>query len=135
MRPNRKFNSNFMPKLFESSSKTFSQDHLRLPAQFRKNLLSFHDRRDVSRIMRAGKLSTVCEEARCPNIGEFFSNKTATFMIMGDRCTRRCHFCSVTTKKPKPLAIDEPANVSEAIKKMNLDYVVITSVDRDDLKD
>lgn len=124
-----------MPRLFEHQASNNSFDDLRLPVEFRKNLLSFKDRRDVLRIMRQGRLSTVCEEAKCPNIGECFSNKTATFMIMGDRCTRRCHFCSVTTKKPGPLEIHEPINVSEAVKKLNLEYVVITSVDRDDLKD
>lgn len=107
----------------------------RLPEPFRRSLQSFAKRREVYEILRSAKLSTVCEEARCPNIGECFSNKTATFMIMGDRCTRRCHFCSVTTKKPLPLDEDEPKNVSEAALKLGLDYVVITSVDRDELPD
>jgi len=85
--------------------------------------------------MRSGGLSTVCEEAKCPNIGECFSNNQATFMIMGDSCTRRCHFCSVTTKKPGPLNADEPRKLAEAACRLGLDYVVITSVDRDDLPD
>lgn len=107
----------------------------RLPEAFRKSLLSFQSRRKVTQILRAGRLSTVCEEARCPNIGECFSNNTATFMIMGDRCTRRCKFCSVTTKKPLPLDETEPLKVAQAAQSMGLDYVVITSVDRDDLPD
>lgn len=87
------------------------------------------------RVLRRSSLSTVCEEARCPNIGECFSQKTATFMIMGDRCTRRCHFCSVTTKKPLPLDPREPDHVARAVSDLGLSYVVITSVDRDELPD
>lgn len=86
-------------------------------------------------VLRKGKLNTVCEEARCPNIGECFSQKTATFMIMGDRCTRRCHFCSVTTKKPLALDENEPENLAQAAFDLGLDYVVVTSVDRDELPD
>jgi lipoyl synthase len=107
----------------------------RLPLAFRKSLRTFKDRRNVYQILRQGRLKTVCEEARCPNIGECFSNNTATFMIMGDRCTRRCKFCSVTTKKPLPLDPEEPFLVADAALKMGLDYVVVTSVDRDDLPD
>lgn len=112
-----------------------SNDDLRLPPDFRRSLKSFAQKREVRSIMRQGQLSTVCEEARCPNIGECFSNNTATFMIMGDRCTRRCHFCSVTTKKPLPLNDAEPSAVANAALAMGLDYVVITSVDRDELPD
>ncbi len=108
---------------------------LRLPEAFRSTIRSAAAVRPVKRLMREGRLSTVCEEARCPNIGECFSAHSATFMIMGDRCTRRCHFCSVTTKKPLDLDENEPEAVSEAVKKMRLDYVVITSVDRDELPD
>lgn len=111
-----------------------SRDDLRLPLYLRKNLLASKTRR-VKEIMREGRLSTVCEEARCPNITECFSNNTATFMIMGDRCTRRCHFCSVTTKKPLPLDPDEPTKIAHAVFQMGLNYVVITSVDRDELPD
>lgn len=85
--------------------------------------------------MREGRLSTVCEEARCPNIGECFGNNTATFMIMGDRCTRRCHFCSVTTKKPLPLDAHEPEAIAKAALLLGLSHIVITSVDRDELPD
>ncbi|MFK7865770.1 MAG: lipoyl synthase [Pseudohongiellaceae bacterium] len=89
----------------------------------------------IKQKLREHKLSSVCEEASCPNLGECFSNGTATFMIMGDICTRRCPFCDVAHGKPKPLAENEPRELAEAIKEMGLSYVVITSVDRDDLKD
>jgi lipoic acid synthetase len=85
--------------------------------------------------LREHKLASVCEEASCPNLGECFSNGTATFMIMGEICTRRCPFCDVAHGKPKPLYEDEPRELAEAIAEMELRYVVITSVDRDDLKD
>jgi len=85
--------------------------------------------------LRQHKLASVCEEASCPNLGECFSNGTATFMIMGDICTRRCPFCDVAHGKPRPLDENEPRELAEAIKEMGLTYVVITSVDRDDLKD
>ena len=86
-------------------------------------------------LLREHELHTVCEEAACPNLGECFSHGTATFMIMGDVCTRRCPFCDVAHGRPKPLDEDEPEHLAEAVAKMNLKYVVITSVDRDDLKD
>ncbi len=85
--------------------------------------------------LRGQKLFTVCEEAQCPNLGECFNHGTATFMIMGQICTRRCPFCDVAHGKPKPLDIDEPNHLADTIKKMQLKYVVITSVDRDDLRD
>ena len=85
--------------------------------------------------LRKHKLASVCEEASCPNLGECFSNGTATFMIMGEICTRRCPFCDVAHGKPKPLYENEPRELAEAIAEMGLRYVVITSVDRDDLKD
>ena len=90
---------------------------------------------DVKKLIREHNLLTVCEEASCPNIGECFGHGTATFMIMGDICTRRCPFCDVAHGKPKGLDSDEPANLAHAIKLMQLKYVVITSVDRDDLLD
>ncbi|MEE3282846.1 MAG: lipoyl synthase, partial [Pseudomonadota bacterium] len=86
-------------------------------------------------ILRENKLNTVCEEASCPNLGECFSNGTATFMIMGDICTRRCPFCDVAHGRPGSLDADEPSNLARTVKKMGLDHVVITSVDRDDLRD
>lgn len=86
-------------------------------------------------LLREHELHTVCEEAACPNLGECFSHGTATFMIMGDVCTRRCPFCDVAHGRPKPLDVNEPEHLAQAVAKMNLKYVVITSVDRDDLKD
>ena len=85
--------------------------------------------------LREGSLYTVCEEASCPNLGECFSKGTATFMIMGDICTRRCPFCDVGHGRPNPLDTAEPANLATTIEAMGLRYVVITSVDRDDLRD
>jgi lipoyl synthase len=90
---------------------------------------------EVKRILREAKLHTVCEEASCPNIGECFGHGTATFMIMGDLCTRRCPFCDVAHGRPQPLDADEPRHLAETIAAMKLSYVVITSVDRDDLRD
>jgi len=89
----------------------------------------------IKQKLREHKLASVCEEASCPNLGECFSNGTATFMIMGDICTRRCPFCDVAHGKPKPLNESEPIELASAISEMGLSYVVITSVDRDDLKD
>ena len=85
--------------------------------------------------LRANKLVTVCEEASCPNIGECFGKGTATFMIMGDKCTRRCPFCDVGHGRPDPLDVNEPMNLAKTIAALKLHYVVITSVDRDDLRD
>ena len=90
---------------------------------------------EIKDILRANKLVTVCEEASCPNIGECFGKGTATFMIMGDKCTRRCPFCDVGHGRPDPLDADEPANLARTIAALKLNYVVITSVDRDDLRD
>ncbi len=86
-------------------------------------------------ILREHNLHTVCEEASCPNLGECFGHGTATFMIMGDLCTRRCPFCDVAHGRPEPLDQHEPVNLAKTIKSMGLQYVVITSVDRDDLRD
>lgn len=89
----------------------------------------------IKQQLRKHKLASVCEEASCPNLGECFSNGTATFMVMGEICTRRCPFCDVAHGKPKPLDENEPRELAQAISEMDLRYVVITSVDRDDLKD
>ena len=91
--------------------------------------------RQLKARLRENSLFTVCEEASCPNLGECFSKGTATFMIMGDICTRRCPFCDVGHGRPNPLDRDEPANLARTISDMRLRYVVITSVDRDDLRD
>ncbi|NQW67054.1 MAG: lipoyl synthase [Burkholderiales bacterium] len=90
---------------------------------------------EIKDILRANKLVTVCEEASCPNIGECFGKGTATFMIMGDKCTRRCPFCDVGHGRPDPLDIHEPLSLAKTIAALKLKYVVITSVDRDDLRD
>ena len=89
----------------------------------------------IKNILRTRKLASVCEEASCPNLGECFNHGTATFMIMGDICTRRCPFCDVAHGRPNPLDQNEPRQLAEAIAEMGLKYVVVTSVDRDDLKD
>jgi len=90
---------------------------------------------EIKRLLRQNQLHTVCEEASCPNLGECFGNGTATFMIMGSICTRRCPFCDVAHGRPLPLDQDEPQNLAHTIALLNLSYVVITSVDRDDLRD
>ena len=90
---------------------------------------------EIKDILRANNLVTVCEEASCPNIGECFGKGTATFMIMGDKCTRRCPFCDVGHGRPDPLDVNEPTNLANTIAQLGLKYVVITSVDRDDLRD
>lgn len=89
----------------------------------------------IKQTLRRHKLSSVCEEAACPNLSECFSGGTATFMIMGDICTRRCPFCDVAHGRPNPLMENEPLELAEAIQEMGLRYVVVTSVDRDDLRD
>jgi lipoyl synthase len=90
---------------------------------------------EIKKILREHRLHTVCEEASCPNIGECFGKGTATFMIMGDKCTRRCPFCDVGHGRPDPLDAEEPLNLARTIAALKLSYVVITSVDRDDLRD
>jgi lipoyl synthase len=90
---------------------------------------------EIKQILRESNLNTVCEEASCPNIGECFGKGTATFMIMGDKCTRRCPFCDVGHGRPDPLDASEPENLAKTIARLKLRYVVITSVDRDDLRD
>ena len=98
--------------------------------------LSLNDNyNDISNIISKNKLNTVCSEARCPNIYECWNNRTATIMILGDTCTRACGFCSVKTGKPNQVDTLEPVRVAEAAKKMDLRHIVITSVDRDDLRD
>src|SRR5881409_758336 len=92
----------------------------------------FHD---IKRILRENNLHTVCEEASCPNIGECFGSGTATFIILGDLCTRRCPFCDVAHGRPEPPDADEPAHLAHTVALLGLHHVVITSVDRDDLRD
>lgn len=108
---------------------------LRKPDWIRIKLNANSEIDRLKQTLRANKLHTVCEEAACPNLGECFSHGTATFMIMGDLCTRRCPFCDVAHGKPLPLDANEPLNLAQTIAQMKLKYVVITSVDRDDLRD
>lgn len=108
---------------------------LRKPEWIRIDARSNGNVQQVKKQLRELKLHTVCEEASCPNLAECFSHKTATLMIMGAICTRRCPFCDVAHGRPMPLDQDEPKNVASTIKQLGLKYVVITSVDRDDLRD
>ena len=108
---------------------------LRKPDWIRIKITANDEITRVKQLLREHQLHTVCEEAACPNLAECFQHGTATFMIMGDLCTRRCPFCDVAHGKPLPLDKDEPQHLANAIKAMALKYVVITSVDRDDLRD
>jgi lipoic acid synthetase len=107
----------------------------RKPEWLRVRVRSSPEVQRIKQILRRNKLATVCEEASCPNLNECFGGGTATFMIMGEICTRRCPFCDVGHGKPLPLDTEEPAHLARAIAEMQLKYVVITSVDRDDLRD
>jgi lipoic acid synthetase len=114
---------------------TSNQPQLRKPSWIRAKAPLGREVSRIRKILRDNGLSSVCEEAACPNLGECFQHGTATFMIMGDICTRRCPFCDVAHGKPQPLDPQEPEHLAEAIARMCLKYVVITSVDRDDLRD
>jgi lipoic acid synthetase len=107
----------------------------RLPDWFRVKVGKWNQMRETSAQLKELGIVTVCQEARCPNIGECWSHSTATFMICGDACTRNCGFCNVRTTKPGALDATEPERVAEAAKRLGLRYVVVTSVDRDDLLD
>lgn len=111
------------------------QERLRKPEWIRVKSGNGAGYNEVKRMLREHRLHTVCEEASCPNIGECFGKGTATFMILGDVCTRRCPFCDVAHGKPLPPDANEPANLARSIGLLKLKYVVITSVDRDDLRD
>jgi len=115
--------------------KIIPQPMLRKPEWIRMKVPDSARFQEIKRVLRENNLHTVCEEASCPNIGECFSGGTATFMILGDICTRRCPFCDVAHGKPLPPDVNEPKNLANTIAQMQLKYVVITSVDRDDLKD
>lgn len=108
---------------------------LRKPAWIRAPFTGTAEVARLKKTLRENRLNTVCEEAACPNLGECFSHGTATFMILGAICTRRCPFCEVGHGKPLPLDEQEPLNLAETVRDMRLKYVVITSVDRDDLRD
>ena len=107
----------------------------RKPAWIRAKAPTHPRVQELKKLMRAHRLHTVCEEASCPNLGECFTHGTATFMILGDLCTRRCPFCDVAHGRPAPIDETEPENLAQAVLLMGLRYVVITSVDRDDLRD
>jgi lipoic acid synthetase len=107
----------------------------RRPEWLRVRLPQGENYRQVRRLVRGQALHTVCEEARCPNIGECWGHKTATFMILGRVCTRSCRFCAVETGRPGGLDWEEPRRVAEAVREMGLSYTVVTSVNRDELKD
>ncbi|MCC7327917.1 MAG: lipoyl synthase [Burkholderiales bacterium] len=115
--------------------KVLAAEPLKKPEWIRVRASSSPRFSQIKRILREHHLHTVCEEASCPNIGECFGKGTATFMIMGDLCTRRCPFCDVGHGRPLPLDADEPVNLARTIAALKLAYVVITSVDRDDLRD
>jgi lipoic acid synthetase len=115
--------------------KVIPAEPLRKPSWIRVRAPSSPRYYEIKRILREHRLHTVCEEASCPNIGECFGKGTATFMIMGDICTRRCPFCDVGHGRPLPLDGDEPRNLAATIAALRLRYVVVTSVDRDDLRD
>jgi len=107
----------------------------RLPRWFRVPAPGNEAYRELKRLVEEKELHTVCESARCPNIGECWGARTATFMILGDICTRSCGFCAIKTGKPEGLDLDEPARVGEAIQSLGLRHAVITSVNRDELPD
>ena len=115
--------------------KIVPQAPLRKPEWIRMKVPDSARFQEIKQVLRDNNLHTVCEEASCPNIGECFSGGTATFMILGDICTRRCPFCDVAHGKPLPPDLNEPENLARTIAQMKLKYVVITSVDRDDLRD
>jgi lipoyl synthase len=115
--------------------KIVPQPAMRKPEWIRMKVPDSARFREIKQILRDNNLHTVCEEASCPNIGECFSGGTATFMILGDVCTRRCPFCDVAHGKPLPPDVEEPQKLAQTIAQMRLKYVVITSVDRDDLRD
>lgn len=108
---------------------------MRLPRWVISNTPQLGNIDELKRRLRRGRLVTVCEEARCPNIGECFASGTATFMLLGDTCTRRCSFCSVATGRPAPPDAGEPARIAETAEALGLRYVVVTTVARDDLED
>ena len=106
-----------------------------LPDYLKRGLINTEKTKTVRRLLKEKCLNTVCEEARCPNKAECYSKDTATFMIMGDTCTRNCRFCAINSGKPQQLDVNEPLHVAQAVKELGLTYAVITSVTRDDLKD
>lgn len=107
----------------------------RLPEYLKRPIIDTEKTKKVRHILREKHLNTVCEGARCPNKNECYQHNTATFLIMGNICTRNCKYCNISTAKPEPLDLDEPKHIAEAIQELGLDYAVITSVTRDDIVD
>lgn len=107
----------------------------RLPEYLKRPIIDTEKTRNVRRILKTNCLNTVCENARCPNKNECYSSNTATFLIMGEACTRNCRYCNITCAKPEPLDVKEPLHIAKAVKDLGLKYSVITSVTRDDLMD
>ena len=107
----------------------------RLPEYLKRPIIDTEKTKTVRRILKTKCLNTVCEGARCPNKSECYSRNTATFLIMGNVCTRNCRYCNIGTARPEPLDLNEPKHVAEAVKELGLKYAVITSVTRDDLPD
>lgn len=107
----------------------------RLPEYLKRPIIDTEKTRNVRKILKHQCLNTVCENARCPNKNECYTKNTATFLIMGNNCTRNCRYCNITCNKPEPLDINEPKRVASAVKSLGLKYAVITSVTRDDLPD
>ena len=107
----------------------------RLPDYLKRPIIDTDKTKTVRHILREKHLNTVCEGARCPNKNECYQHNTATFLIMGNVCTRNCKYCNISTAKPGPIDLDEPKHIAEAIKELGLDYAVITSVTRDDISD
>ena len=107
----------------------------RLPEYLKRPIINTETTKNVRNILKNRCLNTVCENARCPNKNECYTKNTATFLIMGNVCTRNCHYCNISTAKPLPLDENEPVHIAQAVKDLGLKYAVITSVTRDDLKD
>ncbi len=122
-------------KLFKEEAESKHQQLGKRPDWLKVKLPSGDNYNDVRNLMRRQKLHTVCEEARCPNMAECWNNRSATFMILGDTCTRSCGFCNVKVGMPNELDLDEPRRVADSVRELNLRHVVITSVNRDELKD
>ncbi|RMH37366.1 MAG: lipoyl synthase [Nitrospirae bacterium] len=118
-----------------AEAQTHAEARRRLPPWFKVRVRQGPDYREIRQIMDDLGLHTVCEEARCPNVWECWNQRTATFMILGDICTRRCHYCAVTTGRPQGLDRDEPLRVAKAVQALGLRHAVITSVNRDELPD
>lgn len=124
-----------LPTITTDGRSATDKVHRRIPEWLTVKVPRSRDTHRVENLMRSGRLVTVCEEARCPNLGECWSKGTATFMVMGDTCTRSCRFCAVKTGRGAPLEADEPMRVADAAAELGLKHIVVTSVNRDDIYD